>query len=263
MPSGAVRRARAQLIGLLAVCAIAAGCSGTGAFKREYEYEEELYLSLDGSATLNVNASVASLVALRGADLNPDPRARLDRTRVRSLFEGEGARVSVSFARRDGRRFVHVSVRVDEVRRLTRLAPFSWSSYRLERRDGILEFRQGVGPSAGGKGGGIQWTGEEIVAFRLHVPSEITYHNAPSREVRRGNILEWEQPLAERLEGRPVDMEVHLNSESILYTTLLLFGSTIVVAAAAMALVIWWVARRGGGSEIAAPPPPAPARGKA
>ena len=46
---------------------------------------------------------------------------------------------------------------------------------------------------------------------------------APSRVVERGNVLEWEQPLAERLAGRPVDVEVHLESQSILYTTLLLF----------------------------------------
>ena len=40
-----------------------------------YEYEEELYLGLDGSATLNVNASVPALVALRGVDLNQSARA--------------------------------------------------------------------------------------------------------------------------------------------------------------------------------------------
>jgi hypothetical protein len=260
MSSGVVRRARSPLLLLLVVSAIAAGCSGNGVFKREYEYEEELYLSLDGSATLNVNASVASLVALRGADLDQDPRARIDRNRVRALFEGEGARASVSLARRDGRRFVHVSVRVDEVRQLARLAPFAWSAYRFDRRGDIFEFRQVVGPPAEGKGGAIQWTGEEIVAFRMHLPSEILFHNAPSREVERGNILEWEQPLTERLEGRPVNMEVHLESESILYTTLLLFGSTIVAAAAALALVIWGIARRGREGEIAEPPAPPPHR---
>ena len=204
MPSGAVRRARAPLIALLGVCATVTGCSGAGVFGREYEYEEELYLSLDGSATLNVNASVASLVALRGADLDPDPRARVDRNRVRALFEGEGTRASVSLARRDGRRFVHASIRVDDVRELSRLAPFAWSVYRFERRDGMFEFRQVVGPSAGGTDPAIQWTGEETVLFRMHLPSEILFHNASSREVKRGNILEWEQPLAERLTGRPV-----------------------------------------------------------
>lgn len=251
MPFGVVRRARAPLICLLVVCAVAAGCSGGGAFKREYEYEEELYLSLDGSATLNVNASVASLVALRGADLDPDPRARIDRNQVRALFEGEGTRASVSLARRDGRRFVHVSVAADEVRQLSRLAPFAWSAYRFDRRDDILEFRQVVGPAAEGHGGAIQWTGEEVVAFRMHLPSEILFHNAPSGDVERGNILEWEQPLTERLAGRPVDMEVHLESESILFTTLLLFGSTMVAAVAALALVIWWIARRGREAELA------------
>ena len=92
MMSGATRGARAPLIALLVVCALTVGCSGAGVFNKEYEYEEELYLSLDGSATLNVNASVASLVALRGADLDPDPRARIDRNMVRALFEGEARR---------------------------------------------------------------------------------------------------------------------------------------------------------------------------
>ncbi len=237
------------------------GCSGAGVFDKKYEYEEDLYLSLNGSATLNVNASVASLVALRGADLDPDPRARVDLNQVRALFEGEGARASVGLARRDGRSFVHASVRVDDVRELSRLAPFAWSAYRFERRDDLFEFRQVVGPSAEGQGPAIQWTGEETVLFRLHLPSEILFHNAPSREVQRGNILEWEQPLAERLAGRPLDVEVHLESESILYTTLLLFGSTIVAAAVALAIVIWWIARRGRDSEVAEPP--APARGSA
>jgi hypothetical protein len=261
MSSGVVRRARALSIALLAIGTIAAGCSGTRVFKPEYEYEEELYLSLDGSATLNVYASVASLVALRGADLDSNPRARIDRNRVRALFEGEGARASVSLARRDGRRFVHVSVRVDDVRRLSRLAPFAWSTYRFDRRDDLLEFRQVVGPPAEGVERAFHWTGEELVAFRIHLPSEIRFHNAPSRKVERGNILQWEQPLAERLAGRPVEVEVHLESESILYTTLLLFGSTIVAAAAALGLVIWWIARRGREREIAEPPPTLPAQG--
>ncbi len=254
MTSCVIRRARPPLIALLVVCASAAGCSGAGVFGREYE--EELYLSLDGSATLNVHASVASLVALRGADLDPDPRARIDLNRVRALFEGEGAQASVSLTRRGGRRFVHVSVSVDDVRDLSRLAPFAWSAYRFERRDDTFEFRQVVGPSAGGRGPAIQWTGEETVLFRMHLPSEILFHNAPSREVERGNILEWEQPLAERLAGRPVDVEVHLESESILYTTLLLFGSTVVAAAVALALVIWWIARRGRAGDMTKPAAP-------
>ena len=255
MLSGAVRGARVSVLVLLVACTVPAGCAGSGIFRRDYEYEEELYLSLDGSATLNVNASVASLVALHGVDLDPDPRARIDRNHVRALFEGEGAHVSASLARRDGRRVVRVSIRVGDVRRLSRIAPLAWSTYRFDRRGDVFEFRQVVGPPASSREGAIRWTGEEVVAFRMHLPSVILFHNAPSREVERGNILEWEQPLSDRLAGRPMDVEVHLESESILRTTLLLFGSTIIAAAAALALVIWWIARRGPDGEIASPSP--------
>jgi hypothetical protein len=234
------------------VCAaITAACSGRGVFKPEYEYDEELYLALDGSATLNVNASVASLVALRGMDLNPDPRARINRVEIRKLFEGPDAQVSkVSLSRRDGRRFVHVSVDVGDVRQLSRLAPLAWSAYRFDRRGDVFEFRQIVGPSAGKTVGDVGWTGQELVAFRMHLPSEIPFHNAPGG-IQRGNILEWDQPLSARLKGEPLDLQVQLEPESILYTTLLLFGSTIVAAAMTFALVLWWIVRRGRDSEMA------------
>ncbi len=261
MTVGAICRARTLLVALLVACTVATGCSSAGVFSREYEYEEELYLSLDGSATLNVYASVASLVALRGAVLDPDPLARIDLDQVRAWFGGEAAGASVSLARRDGRRFVHASVNVADVRDLSRLVPLAWSAYRFERQGEMFAFRQIVGPSAGRPSRAMQWTGEETVLFRMHLPSDILFHNAPSRQVERGNILEWEQSLADRLAGHPVDIEVHLAPQSILYTTLLLFGSTVVAAAAALALVIWWIARRGRDDDVAEPAGPASGAG--
>ena len=262
MTVGAIHRARTLLIALLVAYAVAAGCSRAGVFGREYEYEEELYLSLDGAATVNVHASVASLVALHGADLDPDPRARIDVDQVRAWFGGEAVEASVSLTRRNGRRFVHARVRVADVRDLPRLVPFAWSAYRFQRLDDMFEFRQVVGPpSAGSPSPAIQWTGEKTVLFRMHLPSEILFHNAPSRQVERGNILEWEQSLADRLAGRPVDVEVDLESDSILYTTLLLFGSTVVAAVAALALVIWWMARRGRDDDVGEPAAPTSGRG--
>ena len=251
MPSGAARGIGRTSVLVVLLCAMAvSACSGRGLFKKEYEYEEELYLSLDGSATLNVNASVAALVALRGVDLNVDPRARLDREQVRALFGGPGvARVSV--ARRNGRRFVHVSVDLDDVRQASRLAPFAWSAYRFDRQGEVFEFRQTVGPPARRPTGDVGWTGEELVSFKMHLPSEIVFHNAPSGEIDRGNILEWEQRLADRLEGAPLDLQVHLETESILLTTLMLFGSTIAAAALMFGLVVWWIARRGREAEMA------------
>ena len=156
----------------------------------------------------------------------------------------------MSLARRDSRRFVHVSVRVDDVRQLSRLAPFAWSSYRFDRRGEHVEFRQVVGAPPAAPARAIQWSGAELVVFRLHLPSEVVSHNSPSGRIERGNILEWEQPLGERLSGRTLNIAVDLEPDSILYTTLILFGSSIIAAAVALALVIWWIARRGRDSEV-------------
>lgn len=246
LPDMGFRGAHGRLaaVALVLACAVAVASCGR-LLKKEYEYEEELYLALDGSATLNVNASVASLVALRGADLPVDPRARVDRERVRALFSAPGSAARVSLSRRDGRRFVHASVDVADVKDLQRLAPFSWSSYRFDRQADVFDFHQVVGAPKRVEIGDVGWTGQELVAFRIHVPSRIPFHNAPSRRVERGNILEWEQPLAERLQGMPVDIQVQMEAQSILSSTLLLFGSMVLAAAATFAVVIWWVARRG------------------
>ena len=79
----------------------------------------------------------------------------------------------------------------------------------------------------------------------MHIPSEIPFHNAPSRTVQRGNIVEWQQPLTDRLKGEPLEIRVQMEPESILYSTLILFGMTIVAAAITFAVVIWLVVRKG------------------
>ncbi len=249
-PVGA--RARVILPAALVLLSVLLSTACGRLLKKDYEYEEELYLALDGSATLNVNASVASLAALRGMDLPVEPEARVDREQVRALFSAPGVTPTVSLSRRDGRRFVHVSIDVDDVRNLTTLPPFAWSTYRFERRDDVFDYRQMVGPPRHREVGDVGWTGQELVAFRMHVPSKIPFHNAPSKTVERGNILEWEQPLTERLQGTPVDIEVQMQSSSILSQTLLLFGGTVLAAALTMGAIIWWVIRRAGRGADAA-----------
>jgi len=244
------------LLTLAAVCSIlGSACGGGGGILgKEYEYEEELRLYVDGSARMDLSSSIAALDALRGFDLDTNPAVEVDRDEVRALFQGPGVDVrSVRVSRRDGRRFVHVRVDVTDIRQLSRVAPFSWSKYEFQRRGDVLEYQQTVGAAVGKTVGDVGWTGNELVAFRMHIPSVIAYHNAPSKKVQRGNILEWEQPLVERLKSAPVQVEVNMEPDSILYSTLLLFGSTIVLAAVAFGVVIWRVARHGR-AEVGAGP---------
>src|SRR5258705_1627033 len=100
---------RSWVVIALAAAVVTAGCGG-GLLKKQYEYEEELYLSLDGSATLNVNASVPALVALRGIELNVSPRVRFDRDRLRAFYQAPGATgTAISSSGPYRRRFVPIS----------------------------------------------------------------------------------------------------------------------------------------------------------
>jgi len=232
-----------RLVPVVMVVMTCAACQKLG-LVRQYEYDERVELSLDGSAVVDINASVPALAALRGATLDVDPEARFDRPAFRRLYEGSGVAIrELSTYRRHGRRFVHIRLDVADIAALPRLAPLSWSHYTLQRRENELRFVQDVGPSAQLPIGDVGWTGDELIAFRVHLPSRITFHNAPRFE--RGNILAWEQKLRDRLAGTPLRMEARMETQSILYRTLWLFGGTFVTAMAVLALIIWWVGRKG------------------
>jgi hypothetical protein len=212
---------------------------------RKYEYEEEIFLRLDGSATVYVNASVPALVALRGVSLPLDPAARLDRIAVRDLYQTPVTQVeSVTTSRREGRRYVHLRLNVPDVRRLGEAPPFAWSTYRYVESDASFEFSQKMNDAAGTAVGNAGWEGDELVAVRMHLPSMITFHNAPSRTTERGNIVTWEQPLAERLKSTPLDIQATLEKDSILFRTLALFAAMGVLVILTFIGAIWFVRSR-------------------
>lgn len=227
---------------LLSVLLVAA-CANV--ITRKYEYEEEIFLELDGSATVYVNASVPALVALRGFTLPLDPNARLDRMVIRDLYTTPATSVeSVTLSRREGRRYVHLRLDVPDIRRLGEAAPFAWSTYRYLEGDDRFEFGQQVNDAAARDAGNAGWQGDELVAVRVHLPSRVDYHNSPTRRIERGNIIVWEQLLTERLKGVPLTIEARMEKESILFRTLALFGAMAVLAALTFAGVIWFVKTR-------------------
>jgi hypothetical protein len=240
---------RGVLAAFLLLAAASAACRG-GLLGRQYEYEEDLYLALDGTATLVVNASIPALIALRGLDLDASTSSRLDSGRIEKLYQSPITTVThVSPPwRRSGRRFVQVRMKVSDVRRLNEAAPFSWSRYALTVGDRKAIFEQNVGASALRRGTlqQVGWNGSEIVAFRLHVPSKILWHNSRDletdkpAETARGNIVAWEQHLADRLDGAPIDIRVEMDKQSILHRTLWLFLGAFVAAVTLLAGLIWW-----------------------
>ena len=230
--------------GLVLVSVLLSTACG-GIVSRKYEYEEEIFLALDGSASVYVNASVPALVALRGMNLPLDPAARLDRQVVREIYTSPVTEVAnVTTSRRDGRRYVHLRVNVADIRKLGDAAPFAWSQYRYQDKDGLFEYSQTVQDSAGKEVGNIGWEDNELVAIRVHLPSKVEFHNSPARTIERGNIIVWEQPLAQRQKGTPLELTVRMQTESILFRTLTLFGMMMVAAALTFAAAIWFVKSR-------------------
>jgi hypothetical protein len=237
--------ASTSLCVLCALCVLCNACAGGTGLFRQYEYEEEIYLSLDGSATVYVNGSLGALNALRGTSFDASPGARVDTDGIRAYYSAPGTRVGrVTLWRRSNRRFFQIRLDVDDIRHLSDATPFAWSAYEFRRDGNLFVYRQNVGPSADRAVDNPRWGGRELVAFRLHLPSKIRYHNTHGVE-SRGNILAWEQPLADRLRGVPLMLEARMDAQSILYRTLWLFAVTFVAVAAAFGGVIWWVMRRG------------------
>jgi hypothetical protein len=235
------------LLAVIAVTlAVTAACGG--GLARQYEYEEEIYLSIDGSAAVYVNTSLAALANLRGVDVKTDPAAPLDRDAIRKLYDSDVAHVvRVSTWRRFGRRFVQVRLQVGDITKLGQAPLFAWSTYQIDRPGDLLVYRQQVGASATRPVSSPGWNGSELVAVRLHLPSRIRYHNAGADNLKRGNILVWEQTLADRQAGKPLEIETRIERTSILYSTLVLFAVSGLLALLAMVLIIWWVVRKGKG----------------
>ena len=256
-------RTRTALAAIV-LAAIAAACGGVrNPLATEYEYEEDLTISMDGSATIVVNASVVALDALRGLSLNPDLAERADQLRdeVRARYESPYATVGrISSWTRRGRRFVGIRLRVPDIRSLPKAAPFSWAKYELTAEGDQVTFRQTLSKPPAPAVPMPAWRGDEIVAFRLHLPARIRFQNSryldggESRPASRGNILTWEQRLQQRLEGKPIAyaedrtpdvMEARMDRESILYRTLWLFGIAFSAALLVLAGLIWLTMRRG------------------
>lgn len=240
----------ATLAACLLAVALAVACSNP--LGPQYEYEEQLYLSVDGGAEVVVDSSLAALAALRGAPIAPATFETVSRDDIRRVYEAAKCPVDTvgRLWRRSGRRFVQVRISTDDVRTLSGCGLLAWSTYTLTRTDAGLRYQQTVGGATAGDPGQVNWTGRELVAFKLHLPSRIRNHSVKLLDgsngtVERGNILTWEQTLTDRRGGKPIEMSVDMDATSILNTTLWLFGGAFAAAVLVLMMAIWLTIRRG------------------
>jgi hypothetical protein len=221
-------------------------------FGHQYEYEEQWTLATDGSASVEIDASIPALVALRGLSFGTGVKP-VEPADVRRVFEAEHCvvqHVSQPWIRH-GRRFVQAVLTVADVRHAGDCGVLNWSTYAFDQQADGIHYHAVVGAPVPGGSADPQWTGGELVAFKLHLPSKITFHNVRDLEtglvgaVERGNILTWEERLSDRLAGKPIDISVVMDARSILNRTLWLFAGAFAAAIASLALVVALVVRKG------------------
>jgi len=218
-------KARSLFLLLLA----ASGCT-------TYEYEEEVFLEVDGSGEIRMSGSTAAIAALHGlADAGAE--------RAKALFVGEGVELlSALETERERRKFVHVQARFSDWEKLCEIPAFRDRGCRLAKGEEGLALELSLpSPRAAAP---ESLDPQALLALRYHFPSTIRYHNSPG-DIERGNILSWKRTLREHFAGRPLDLEVRFDRRTILAATVRVVGLALGLVAASIATALWVMVREG------------------
>ena len=209
---------------ILLALVTAAGCTA-------YEYEEEVFLEVDGSGEIRMSGSAAAIQALHHVE------------DAKGLFAGDGVQiVSNRETERERRKFIHVEARFGKWEELCRTPAFRGRACRFdEEEDGValalsLPSPREAAPEA--------LDPQAVLALRYHFPSTIRYHNSPGG-IERGNILAWKRTLREHFAGRPLDVEVRFDRRTILQATVSVVSLSLALVAAALGASLLLMVRKG------------------
>jgi hypothetical protein len=201
-----------------------------------YEYEEEVFLEVDGSGEIRMSGSTAAIEGVHALD-------EADAASAKALFEGEGVEVlSALETERDQRKFVHVEARFTGWDELCRLRAFRGRRCVLENEEEGLALELSLPSPRAAAPDGLD--PQALLALRYHFPSTIRYHNSPS-DIERGNILCWKRTLREHFAGRPLDVEVHFDRRTVLAATVSVMGIALALVAASIGTALWLMVRKG------------------
>ncbi|HEY7820897.1 MAG TPA: hypothetical protein VIG29_21915 [Vicinamibacteria bacterium] len=198
-----------------------------------YEYEEEVFLEVDGSGEIRMSGSAAAIQALH----------QVEYAGLKGLFAGNGVEiVSTRETERDRRKFVHVEARFEKWEELCGTPAFRGRACRFdEEEEGVALALSLPSPREAAP---EELDREAVLALRYHFPSTIRFHNSPGG-VERGNILAWKRTLREHFAGRPLDVEVRFDRRTILQATVSVVGFSLALVAAALGTSILLMVRKG------------------
>ena len=202
-----MRTFRAVVLAFVAAAAI--GCGSGGSLFRQYEYQEDVYLSLDATATVDVRTSLAAPDALRGPSVDAGPRRRIDRDAIRRFYTHAGHASDGDQRIAAERPAIRPRLEVDNIRRLGEAPPFAWSarpSPQTRSRPAVEDWRGGQQVSRR-----LAGRARELVAFAsiCRARSIIT---TPAPPTETGQHPSLEQPLADRLDSIPLVLDARMQT---------------------------------------------------
>ena len=203
-----------------------------------YEYEEEVFLDVDGSGRLRVSGSSEILEVLH--DLSEGGNT----SSMASRFEGPGFELdSVRETERDGRRFIHVQGRFTDWNELCAHPAFAERECGLDvTDDDELELTLTLPKPKGSAPEGAP--PDATLALRFHFPSAVHYHNAHG-DIERGNIIGWERTVSEHFDADALVVEARFERRSVLATTAIILGTAVAFVLFSAALALFMIVRKG------------------
>ena len=233
-----------------------------------YEYEEEVFLEVDGSGRLRVSGSSEILQALHGPNgpngTTTSSNGRVDSTSVdragRAKVTSKGGRGlerarsrvgdddeleldSVRETEREGRKFVHVQGRFADWNELCAHPAFADRECRLDvTDDDELELTLSLPRPEGDIPEAVP--PDATLALRFHFPSTVLYHNSRG-DIERGNIIGWERTASEHFDATNLVVEARFERRSVLSTTVVILGTAVAVVLFSVALALFLMVRKG------------------
>jgi hypothetical protein len=204
-----------------------------------YEHQEDLYFEVDGSGEVRVSCSEDLFTLLYGID------GSLDIPNLTEFLESPDLQVSsIRRSRRQGRGFLHIRARFEDLERLSDQAVFQGRRYQLAAGEEYLDLRVDIRDGRGrGKSERLQ---DGLFRFRVHFPSPVRRHNSDTG-VERGNIITWERSVADQLRGEPLHVEARFDRRTVLATALILLAialSVVVLVISASLFIFVRIGRR-------------------
>ena len=190
-----------------------------------YEYEEEVFLEVDGSGRLRVSGSSEAI----GTVL---PLTRVNVETVRDHFDEPQVELdSVRETKRDGRSFIHVQARFSDWNRLCKHPAFSERHCRLVIGPDVLEIESTIpGPRSPGHAPADP---EAPIVFRFHFPSTVAFHNSQNK-IERGNIVRWQRSIGEHIAREPLVIQARFEKRSVLEASAVILIAALCLVALAV-----------------------------